>query len=116
MGISEALSLGLVNEVIAEKGDAYINAVKKRAADMAGMSDFSVRLADKNKRRMTDEHQKPLQAYRDHELEKMQLNFYGFDPSYHIARYNFVNKVVKSRTPLTIAVHRRTAEHIRKII
>jgi putative two-component system hydrogenase maturation factor HypX/HoxX len=37
----------------------------------------------------------------------MRLNFYGFDPSYHVARYNFVYKVPKSRTPLTIARHRR---------
>ena len=39
----------------------------------------------------------------------MQLNFYGFDPSYHVARYNFVRKVPKSRTPLTIARHRDRA-------
>ena len=38
----------------------------------------------------------------------MRLNFYGFDSSYHVARYNFVYKVPKSRTPLTIASHRRT--------
>jgi putative two-component system protein, hydrogenase maturation factor HypX/HoxX len=36
----------------------------------------------------------------------MKLNFYGFDPSYHVARYNFIHKVPKSRTPLTIASHR----------
>ena len=38
----------------------------------------------------------------------MKLNFYGFDPSYHVARYNFVNRVPKSRTPLTIAPHRQS--------
>jgi len=36
----------------------------------------------------------------------MRLNFYGFDPSYHVARYNFVRRVPKSRTPITIARHR----------
>ena len=36
----------------------------------------------------------------------MRLNFYGFDPSYHVARYNFVRKIPKSRTPVTIARHR----------
>ncbi|MEJ2622086.1 MAG: hypothetical protein P8163_18080 [Candidatus Thiodiazotropha sp.] len=41
-------------------------------------------------------------------MEQMKGNFYGFDPSYHIARYNFVHKIAKSRTPLTIARHRQT--------
>ena len=36
----------------------------------------------------------------------MKRNFYGFDPSYHVARYNFIRKIPKSRTPLTLAVHR----------
>jgi putative two-component system hydrogenase maturation factor HypX/HoxX len=36
----------------------------------------------------------------------MKLNFYGFDPSYHVARYHFVFKVPKSRTPLYLAKHR----------
>ena len=37
----------------------------------------------------------------------MKLNFYGFDPSYHVARYNFVYKVPHSWTPLHLARHRR---------
>ena len=37
----------------------------------------------------------------------MKLNFFGFDPSYHVARYNFVYKVPRSRTPLWLATHRR---------
>jgi len=36
----------------------------------------------------------------------MRKNFFGFDPSYHVARYNFVRKIPKSRTPLTLANHR----------
>jgi putative two-component system hydrogenase maturation factor HypX/HoxX len=39
----------------------------------------------------------------------MKLNFYGFDPSYHVARYHFVFKVPKSRTPLYLARHRGRA-------
>ena len=26
----------------------------------------------------------------------MRRNFYGFDPSYHVARYNFIRKVHRS--------------------
>ncbi len=54
-----------------------------------------------------DEAVRPLAAYRARELERMSLNFYGFDPSYHVARYNFIHKVPKSRTPLYQAKHRR---------
>jgi len=50
---------------------------------------------------------KPLAKYREEELKQMKKNFYGFDPSYHVARYNFVYKVCKSRTPLTLAKHRQ---------
>ena len=42
----------------------------------------------------------------------MKRNFYGFDPSYHVARYNFIRKIPKSRTPLTLAVHRSSGRRI----
>ena len=64
------------------------------------------RLAEKNARRAADEARKPLSAYRDDELARMRQNFFGFDPSYHVARYHFVAKVPRSRTPLWLARHR----------
>ena len=57
-------------------------------------------------RRDADEAAKPLSEYRRAELARMKRNFYGFDPSYHVARYNFVHKICKSRTPVTLARHR----------
>ncbi len=110
MGTQDALSLGLINEIIEKKGTAFIRDVKKRAADLAGVPAYSSRLEYKNKCREVDEQYKPLANYRKSELDKMHMNFFGFDPSYHIARYNFVYKVAKSRTPLTIALHRRTSQ------
>ncbi len=108
MGMREALSLGLIDESFGRDVQGFVAGVKQRAADKAADSAFESRLEYKNKRRTADELHEPLQAYRDQELEYMNLNFYGFDPSYHVARYNFVYKVPKSRTPLTIARHRRT--------
>ena len=72
-------------------------------------------LKKKISRMSSDENTKPLLRYREEELAKMHLNFFGFDPSYHIARYNFVYKVVKSRTPLTIAVHRDSRGGLKKV-
>lgn len=111
MGVAEARRLGLVDRVLA--GDELIpGSLVKLAAAAASDRGFARRLAEKNGRRAADEAEKPLQAYRDEELRRMKLNFYGFDPSYHVARYNFIHKVPKSRTPLTIANHRsrRAAE------
>jgi putative two-component system hydrogenase maturation factor HypX/HoxX len=111
MGVAEAKRLGLVDRVLAGDELTPENLVKLAAA-AASDHGFAKRLADKRRRREADESEKPLQAYRDEELRRMKLNFYGFDPSYHVARYNFIHKVPKSRTPLTIANHRsrRAAE------
>ena len=103
MGTAEALGLGLIDAAFGDFEDT----VKARAAAIARDPDLPRRLADKARRREADEAEKPLEAYRTEELERMRLNFFGFDPSYHVARYNFVNRVPKSRTPLTIARHRR---------
>ena len=65
-------------------------------------------------RRQADEEWRPLADYRREELDRMRSNFFGFDPSYHVARYNFVYKVPRSRTPLTLAVHRR-ADRVRPV-
>ena len=48
------------------------------------------------------------------ELERMKLNFFGFDPSYHVARYHFVCKVPRSRTPLWLARHRTARATVRR--
>jgi putative two-component system hydrogenase maturation factor HypX/HoxX len=37
----------------------------------------------------------------------MRMNFYGFDPSYHIARHRFVHRTPHAWTPLHLARHRR---------
>jgi len=48
-----------------------------------------------------------LASYRAEELERMRLNFFGFDPSYHIARHRFVHHAPIAWTPLHLARHRR---------
>jgi putative two-component system hydrogenase maturation factor HypX/HoxX len=56
--------------------------------------------------RARDEALKPLAAYREEELAQMRRNFYGFDPSYHIARHHVVRKSPASWTPRHLARHR----------
>ncbi len=114
MGTGEALSLGLLDRVFATSVADFVTMVKRHAAELSAVPAYAPRLTLKNRRRSADELVRPLQTYREQELERMHLNFYGFDPSYHVARYNFVYKVSKSRTPLTIARHRRTAQRRRR--
>jgi putative two-component system hydrogenase maturation factor HypX/HoxX len=106
--VREACAMGLLDDWFGSDREDFERQVVDQANTLAASADYAARLEDKRARHRRDEVNKPLARYRDEELEKMRLNFYGFDPSYHVARYNFVYKVPKSRTPLTIASHRRT--------
>ncbi len=106
IGVAEALRLKLVDRALPNERTAAEAEIRQRARELATREGFSSRLWDKRIARGRDEKEKPLAAYRAEELEKMHLNFYGFDSSYHVARFNFIHKVPKSRTPLTLARHR----------
>jgi len=108
MGVREACAMGLLDAWFGADAREFEPLLTERAHALAADEACTALLAEKRARRRRDEAEKPLARYRDEELERMRLNFYGFDPSYHVARYNFVYKVPKSRTPLTIASHRRT--------
>ena len=106
MGAAEAYRLGMVDRVLPASCHTDSTEITRLARALAMDPELEARLAEKHRRRAADEGEKPLAAYRAEELARMQLNFYGFDPSYHVARYNFIHKVPKSRTPLTLARHR----------
>jgi len=108
VGAGRAAALGLVDACLPRDPAAFRAEVLARAAAWTGER-FAERLAAKNARRARDEAHKPLAAYRAEELERMKLNFYGFDSSYHVARQHFVAKVPHARTPLWLARHRRAA-------
>jgi hypothetical protein len=64
------------------------------------------RLAEKARRFAPDEVEKPLSAYRAEELARMRESFFGFDPSYRVARYHLLTRVPHARTPFHLARHR----------
>jgi putative two-component system hydrogenase maturation factor HypX/HoxX len=109
IGARQAASLGLVDDHFGSTHAAFEAEVERRAARLANDPAFEPMLAERNARRAADEAAKPLAAYRAEELARMQLNFYGFDPSYHVARHDFVYKVPRSRTPSWLARHRAGA-------
>ncbi|KAB2847341.1 MAG: hydrogenase maturation protein [Hyphomicrobiaceae bacterium] len=106
MGASEARSLGLADEILGTDRSDFLGRVVERAHALAVEPAWGALVAEKRRARAADEAEKPLSRYRAEELARLRLNFYGFDQSYHVARSNFVRKVVKSRTPVTIARHR----------
>ncbi len=107
IGASQGKALGLLDDCFGADPASFMHAVSARAAALAADPNLSDRLQAKRQQRSRDEAVKPLAAYREEELARMTLNFYGFDPSYHVARYHFVEKMPKARTPAYLAKHRR---------
>ena len=106
MGSREAVALGLADAAFAHDPKAFLAAAVKRAQAMASDARYAETLQAKREARARDEAAKPLERYREEELARMKLNFYGFDPSYHVARFHFVHKLPKARTPFYLASHR----------
>ena len=109
LGAPEARRLGLIDDHAGPEPAAFRALVDARAAALAAGSGFAQALSDKRRRRALDEQSRPLADYRAEELTRMRLNFYGFDPSYHIARHRFVYRTPHAWTPLHLARHRRPA-------
>ncbi|NNG04719.1 MAG: hydrogenase maturation protein [Inquilinus sp.] len=106
MGAEEAVALGLADERFDGPREAFLVEVAARAEALAADGHLAKRLADKRAARAADEAEKPLRRYRKEELARMHVNFYGPNPSFHIARHAFVHKTPRARTPITIARHR----------
>ncbi len=109
VGVRGAAAMGLIDGHFGATPAAFQEEVAQRAQALARDPGFARAVAERNRRRQADEAHRPLESYRAAELERMQLNFFGFDSSYHVARHNFVHKVARSRTPLYLAKHRNAA-------
>jgi len=106
MGAMEAARMGFLDAAFSDGLPSFVEATHRRAEVLAAAVDFRERLEAKRQRRAADEAAKPLDTYRAEELRRIQRNFYGFDPSYHIVRHHFVYKTPHSWTPRHLAIHR----------
>lgn len=106
MTAREAVQLGFYDACLPGPAAAFRVDVARRAAELAAAPDLAGRIRAKAEKRRADEAAKPLAQYRAEELAEMRRNFYGFDPSYHVARYHFVAKSPHSWTPRHLAKHR----------
>lgn len=103
---AEAVARGFYDACLAAGPAAFRVDAARRAAELATAPDLAARLEQKRRQRAADEAAKPLAAWRAEELARMTRNFYGFDPSYHVARWHFVRKSANSWTPRHLARHR----------
>jgi putative two-component system protein, hydrogenase maturation factor HypX/HoxX len=106
IGAAKARRLGLADAVLPNTRPSFRAAVRDHAERLAADPAFDRLLAEKRARRTREETARPLEAYRLDELERMRLAFYGFDPSYHVARWRFITREPIARTPLYLAHHR----------
>ncbi len=106
LGADQAVTLGFLDGAFGDAPATFETEVRRRAEALAAATDFAEQLQARNRRRAEDEAAKPLETYRAEELKHMQRNFYGFDPSYHVARHHFVRKTPHSWTPRHLAIHR----------
>ncbi len=106
IGAKQAIKLGLIDKSFSGNINSFCSSVEELASELANDPNWKNKIKDKADRRAKDESIKPLEEYRKEEMEQMKLNFYGFDPSYHVARYHFVYKTPHSKTPLHLAKHR----------
>jgi putative two-component system hydrogenase maturation factor HypX/HoxX len=106
LSASAGVSAGLLDACLAGDPESFRSDVARRARELAQAPDLARRLREKRARRAADELQRPLADYRAAEMAELERNFYGFDPSYHIARHHFVHKTPHSWTPRHLAIHR----------
>lgn len=99
-GTGIAMEVKLIDDCIPGEKDVSENNVKSFrervkavAEELAQLSYFPQLLAAKRFKRKRDENYKPLNKYREDELEKMHRNFFDNDMGYDYKRYCFVHKI-----------------------
>ncbi|MBI5923742.1 MAG: hydrogenase maturation protein [Betaproteobacteria bacterium] len=107
VGALQAQHAGLVDDCFGDL-ESFMPELRIRASALASSADYPEILAAKRLARAQAEAEKPLAAYREEKLAEMKRNFYGFDPSYHVARYHFVYKLPHAWTPRHLAQHRQS--------
>lgn len=102
----QAQQMGLLDAVLSPGAAGFEAQARAEALRLAAADDLQQLIQAKRVRREQDEATRPLAAYREQELQRMHRNFYGFDPSYHVARHHFVHRKPMAWTPRHLAVHR----------
>ncbi|MGY6217122.1 hydrogenase maturation protein [Methylolobus aquaticus] len=98
ISVHEAKSIGLIDDIVIQDDlgngsfGRFQDQIVRIAENLACSTDVEAHLSRKRAEREADESVKPLEQYRLEELAEMNRNFWGPDPSYHLARSAFVRK------------------------
>jgi putative two-component system protein, hydrogenase maturation factor HypX/HoxX len=98
ISVHEAKAIGLIDDIVIQDDlghgsfRRFRDQVVRVAEALAHHPSWQEQLAEKRARREADERVMPLEQYRLEELAEMNQNFWGDDPSYHLARSAFVRK------------------------
>jgi len=106
LGTNKALEAGLIDHAFGDSLEQFCELLQSFAENTARSPNADRRLVDKKERRARENLIKTLDHYRAEELQHMRMNFYGSDPSYHLAREAFVHKLSPLETPPHLAKHR----------
>lgn len=106
VGATEATAIGLIDATLPGMFDTFRTQVRRYAEALAQQPGLSRALGLKRWSRRRDERRRPLQQFRDDELEQMRRCFYD-DDAYHQARRAFVYKSSPVATPPHVAMPRR---------
>jgi putative two-component system hydrogenase maturation factor HypX/HoxX len=108
MSATQAQRMGLLDAVLGDDAAGFEPLVRTEAQRLAAAQNLGALIDAKQCQRHQDEAARPLVAYRHDELQRMHRNFYGFDPSYHVARHHFVHRKPMAWTPRHLALHRES--------
>lgn len=104
LSTTTAKQIGFIDDHFGDDIAAFTAEVRERAFAIAKSEDFTRMIMQKRSERALDEEIKPLSAYRKEELAQMELNFFGDDISYHLARFHFVHKIACQVQPVEEAL------------
>jgi putative two-component system hydrogenase maturation factor HypX/HoxX len=110
IGARAARNIGFLDDVFGEDARSFEAEIRDRAKLFAANPEFRAILRKKHERRVEDESIKALANYRAEELERMKVNFFGADPSYHEARRRFVFKGSPPSKAMPVPIPPRTKE------
>ena len=114
IGSEQAQEIGLIDGVFGRTPAEFRGKLADKVLSLINSVEFQKFIEDKRKERTSSEWLSLIERCKKEELENMRLNFYGFDTSYHIARYYFVYRLPHFRTPPYLGIHRRLSANPRK--
>jgi putative two-component system protein, hydrogenase maturation factor HypX/HoxX len=90
LGVQEAKHIGLIDGTIPDCFDTFEKKIKIMAETLARHQNYEKIVKSKIQRRNQDEFLKPLQYYREEELQRMKEEFFEPDALYHLIRKQLV--------------------------